>query len=290
MRTLRHGHCEAFPEELIIEINTDFSCRMMDYPHRRTNLNRGPMALSDFQAMIHQIGPWDDVRLTLGGFGEPLNHPDLPAMIHAAHEAGIFGIHIETDGLALHGELAKTLAAGPVDVISVFLDADSDKTYAQTKGQAGFTEVVAQLENFISMAQQYNGPLILCHLTKTAATMDDLEGFYDRWFDRCGGAVIAGFNTYSGQITDHELANMAPPGRGPCKHPNREMMILANGKPARCRQDFTGNTLGDPANIATADLMKLWDHPAFETLRQTHRHRQWDTVSLCDRCNQWFRD
>ena len=233
---------------LEIEINTDASLRIKDYPHRRADIVRGPMALAGFEKIVTDCRTYDDICLTIGGFGEPLYHPDLIDMIAAAKQAGIFGINIETDATHLKGKLAQSLLESQVDIISVYLDANDEQLYRQVKGQNGFAEIVEQLEQFIDQSsKQYGGgPLILPHMVKTRETIPQMEDFYDRWKSKCGSAVIVGYNDFNGQIEDKTVMNMAPPGRTICRQLKFCMSILANGSVTTCMQDFNGkNTIGN---------------------------------------------
>jgi spiro-SPASM protein len=238
---------------------------------------------------MNDCSDYDDICLTLGGFGEPLAHPQLLDMISAAKNAGIFGINIETDGRALHGELADALLESSVDTISVYLDADSDLLYRQVKGNDGFEAVVNQLETFQEKrnARDNKGPILVAHLVKTHQTMPEMEAFYDRWIRCCGCAVIVGYNDFAGQIEDHSVMNMAPPRRFPCRRLSHCMMILADGQVSICSQDFLfRHSIG---NVFKNSVKELWQSEALEQLRKSHQDGNFAANPLCAKCKDWFR-
>lgn len=279
---------DIFPRELEVEITTEPSLRISGYPHRwdQGRCERGPMSVELFEKIVHDCAACDDVCLTIGGFGEPLAHPDLAAMIKAAKAAGIFGINVETDGRALTGKMAETLLGGDVDVVSVYLDANSPELYEQVKGRTGFEQVAQQIEAFIDTAGP-NGPLVLPHLVKTRQTMADMESFYDRWLTRAGAAVIVGHNAFAGQIADQSVMDMQPPQRTPCRHLNRCLTILADGQVAMCSQDFTGQCV--VGSVKEQNIADIWAGPTLTALRQAHRQGNFVVNDLCKNCKEWHR-
>ena len=289
--TAQYDNVDILPCELEIEINTEPSLRIKGYPHRWEDEQppRQAMSLELFEKIVNDCADYDDICITMGGFGEPLQHPDLIGMIPAAKRAGIFGINIETDGRALTGELADALLESPVDVISVFLDANSAELYQRVKGQDGFDAVVEQVEKFVekSKARGSSAPLVIPHLVKTRDTMEEMEAFYDRWLKTCGAAVITGYNDYAGQIDDRAVMDMAPLQRYPCSRPDRCLTIRADGSAAICSQDYQAEyTLG---NVKDKSVKELWRSEAMDNLRQAQRRGSFDGNLLCAKCKEWHR-
>ncbi len=285
---LHQDTTDVFCRELEVEITTHPSVRIQGYPHRweQGRPERAAMHLALFEKIMRDCSAYDDVCVTIGGFGEPLAHPDLAGMVHAAKAAGIFGIHVETDGRGLAGKAADALLSGDVDVVSVHLDADSAALYEQVKGQSGFEQVVEQAEAFIDAAGP-DGPVVLPHLVKTRATMAEMETFYDRWLSRCEAAVMVGYNDFSGQIEDKAVMDMQPPRRTVCRRLNRCMTILADGQVVMCGQDFAAkNVVG---NVKEQSVSEIWQGPTLSALRQAQREGDFTVNQLCDKCKEWHR-
>lgn len=284
----RRQEAEGLPREVEVEINTEPTLRIKGYPHGQMAGSRGPMSLALFEKIVSECAAYDDICLTIGGFGEPLAHGEVVKMIAAAKEAGIFGINVETDGRLLKGELAEALLEGPADVISVYLDANSEQLYRQVKGQEGFEEVVGQLEAFVEKREaKGSGPMVAPHLVKTRATMGEMEEFYDRWLRRCGAAVIVGFNDFAGQIADEAVMDMSPPKRVACRRLFESMTILADGRVTICGQDFAGKCA--VGNITDNTVGEVWKSQALEELREAHRQENYHANELCARCKEWHR-
>ncbi len=283
---------DELPRELEIEINRELSLRMQRYPHAISveriadREDRRGMPLDTFEKIVSDCASFDDICITIGGIGEALVHPDLIRMIETANESGIFGIHIETDGLALKGELAAALAESAADVVSVYVDANSRELYEQVKGRDCFEQVEGNLEAFLDKVSDH-GPMVIPHLVKTRETMAEMEAFYDRWIQRCGAAVIVGYNDYAGQIEDKAVMDMCPPQRYPCSRLYRTLTILADGSATICSQDFSGqHRFG---NVKEKSVSELWRSDGLQKLRNAHQERNFDSNTLCARCKEWHR-
>jgi len=243
--------------------------------------------VEQFRKIVEDCREYDDVCLTIGGYGEPLAHGGLAAMIEAAHKAGIFGIHVETDGLLLKGKLAECLAGSPVDVVSVGLDANSPQVYQKMKGEDRFAEALGNLENFLAISKKKGGPRIVPCLTKTKSTMPEMEGFYDRWLREAGQSVIVGYNSFAGQIADLAVMDMSPPGRYPCGRLWRCMTNLADGTVPICQQDFQGGV--KMGNVFEKSVSELWRGESLEGVRTSHKQGEFEKNVLCGRCTEWHR-
>lgn len=273
------------PAELEIEITTEPSLRIAGYPHGK--IQHGRMSVNQFRQIVAGCQSYDDICLTLGGFGEPMAHPQLMDIIAIAKNAGIFAINIETDGRRLDDKMADMLLNSDVDVLSVFLDADSENLYRQVKGEGGFDELTARLEAFVEASNKVNGPQVVPHLVKTRQTMAEMERFYDRWLKTCGAAVIVGYNDFAGQIADQSVMNMCPPRRFPCRRLWRCLTIFADGTATICPQDFkAAHSLGNAFTISVEDL---WSGETINALRQAHLKNDYGINPLCTHCKEWPR-
>ena len=279
---------DPLPAELEIEINTAPSLRINGYPHRQMQNQRGPMTLPQFEKIVTDCTEYDDICLTIGGFGEPLAHPDLPAFVRTAKSAGIFALNIETDGRALNEQLADQLIQAGADVISIHLDANSEQMYQQVKDTDGFETIARRIELLAARCRTADHhTMIVPHLTKTRATMAEMEAFYDRWLQCCGAAVIAGYNDHAAQIPDQSVMDMSPPGRWPCPRLFRRLTILADGTVTPCTQDFRPTT--PLANAFNQTITEIWQDQPLQQLRQAHQDADFEQNPLCAACREWHR-
>ena len=136
-------------------------------------------------------------------------------------------------------------------------------------------------------ARQNPHPVVACSLTRCAATLAELEAFFEQWLKATGWAIIHGYNDYAGLLPADSVLTMRPPLRGPCRRLGTRMMLLADGRAVLCSQDVKGEaSLGSWISERLADL---WRGDAVRTAREAHSRLMLDNHPLCSRCGEWFR-
>lgn len=278
------------PAEVEIELTTEPSLPDSTLrPRGEAVGRRGPMETATFERLIQELSARDDVRVVLGGFGDPLLHPEFPAFVRLCRSAGIFGLALRTPAVHLEEPAVRALIEAKVDVLNVLLDANRAETYRRVHHADHYDRVIANIERVLQMLVQVGQPqpLVICEMTKTHATMDELEPFYDHWTSKTGSAVIVGPSTYGGQWPDLAVMRMAPPARFACQRIFDRATVLADGKVTVCDQDFHGShAIG---SIADTSLSSLWTGPAMETVRRSHLSGGYDGMPLCPTCEEWHR-
>jgi hypothetical protein len=122
-------------------------------------------------------------------------------------------------------------------------------------------------------------------MVKTAQTVSDLEGFFDKWIHLSGHAIVDGPRCGCGAMPDLGVVPMTPPDRRPCRQLARRMSILSDGTVARCDQDWIGRgALGD-ARITPLD--EIW--PQVHDLVTAHTQQNFADLTVCNECRDWHR-
>jgi hypothetical protein len=130
-------------------------------------------------------------------------------------------------------------------------------------------------------------PIVACSLTRCAANIGELEGFYDGWIRNAGGAIIRGYNDYCGLLPADTLLPSTPSIREPCRRLRTRLMLLADGTAALCAQDVRGTVkLG---NWATESLREIWSGPALKRVQEAHARLELEPLPACQRCGEWSR-
>lgn len=304
----QNGQADAFirdfadlPQQVAMELNTTRIANGPLVVQHHTSLDRPPIATDEAIRMVQQLGAARDVALTLGGLGDPLLHEGFFDIIAAAHEAGVFGVAVETDLLVDENTLDKLLDS-PVDVVSVRINADTPETYRKLMGVDRFTEMIHNIEWLINTRNRRareqtdlpaaqrtvdpGTPWLAPRFIKTADNLAELEPFFDRWMHHARCAVIESPTTGCGRIPDVSLMHMAPPKRDACRQLARRLTVHCDGRIALCDQDWAGQApLGaatDPDGLASA-----WRQ--MQVVHQKHREGEWDQMPLCADCHQWHR-
>ncbi len=281
---------EAVPNEVQIELTID------DH-HTATRLRprgavvgtREPMSLSVFERMVDQLAVHDDILLTLGGFGEPLLHPEFVDFLRVARDSGIFGVAVRTNGLALDEGIARALIEHRVDIVQVLVDATTVERYRSLHGCGGLDVVRENIGRAVELrrAAGQSTPNIIGSLVKCTETLDDMEPFFDEWLRAQGWSIIEGYSHYAGQLPDRMVMSMAPPLRIPCRQLRHRCTILSDGTVVGCDQDFKG--LYSAGTVDTQSLDGVWHGSALVTLRVAQHEGNYAAHPLCPGCDEWHR-
>lgn len=277
------------PEQITIELTPR---RVPDGPIVPLHHLDPPRGEMDFDLACEVLSQCAGKAVTLGGLGDALLHPRWGELVQAAHDADVFGLHLETDLLLPREELAPLIDGfkKPIDIISVRLNADTAATYTKVMGVDRLPEVMGNLQWLFDHRSANDDnragvPWIIPRLIKTAETLKDLESFFERWMTVVGHAVIERPMTLGtggfALLEDQSPVPMDPPWRPPSPHQvKRRLTVLSDGTVTMCGQDALGRAaLG---NAADATLLELWQSaPELEIPGQK------DDSPVCRRCHDW---
>lgn len=278
------------PAEVEIELTTSD-------PHPDTKLRprggavgqRGPIEEGLFARLVEELAGRDDIRVVLGGFGDPLLHPNWPALVKRCRTAGVFGLAIRTPAVNLDDAGIEVLVENRVDVLNVLLDATTAETYAKLHGADHFDRVLANIERVQAAHQRTRQPLplLVCEMTKTRETMGEMEAFYDHWIARTGAAVISGPSAHAGRWPDLAVMRMAPPARFACNRVFTRAMVLADGRVTACDQDFRGEYVA--GSLTSHSLAEIWTGPRMREVCEAELAGLHNGTPLCPTCDEWHR-
>jgi hypothetical protein len=279
---------DEMPREVTLELTPRRLSRPIDSPIRYQAIRRRPMPAQVMEKLLKELGRCDDLRLTLGGVGDPLCAENVIDVIEAAKDAGVTAINVETDLLVTDDNLICRLVEARPDVISIIVPALTQKTYMDVMGVDGLNRVVANVKTLLLHRQKLGSgvPLIAPIFTKTTVNLGEMELWFDQWLRAVGSAVLRGPSDYAGQIPDHSVADMSPPCRRPCARLASRLTVLCDGAIVACEQDFNGQSpLG---TVATTTIAEVWQSK-FAALRTDHANGSFMKHALCGACKEWHR-
>ncbi len=278
------------PVEVEIELTTDDP--LPETTLRPRGGRAGHRHLEDLSALscvLKELAGYDDRLVFLGGHGDPLAHPRVADVLRNIRAAGVFGLGLATPLLDLPDEAFAALFEQRVDVVEVLLDSHTPQTYRRVNGVDGFERARANVQRLLDARRDRKRPrpLVVCRITRCAATLAEIEPFFDAWTSGAAGAVIAGYDDYCGLLEPDGLIASAPLVRGPCRRLASRLLLLADGNVPWCSQDARGQTsLGDWTRESLRDI---WSSAARRELLADHAEMALDGRPLCVRCSAWHR-
>lgn len=290
LRQAGHDRAGSLPVEVELELTT------ADPLPETTLRPRGPRVpkreLNDLDGvarMAAELATYDDRLIVLGGAGDPLQHPRLADVCRTLHDAGVYGLCVATPLVDLTEENLAALFANRVDVVEVQLDALTPATYQRVHRRDVFGQVVGNIERIeqVRRERQAPQPIVVPSITRCAATIQEIEIFYDTWTRKAGFAVIRGYNDHAGLLPPDGLLSTTPLVRHPCRRLGTRLMLQADGVVALCSQDVGGQSpLG---NWVESRLSEVWRGAALEAVRQSHAALRLEPLPTCMRCGEWNR-
>jgi hypothetical protein len=294
------GDVDAVPHEVEVELTTeDPYPEALLRPRGPRVGSRGPIAPAMVEGVARCLARLDDGLLVLGGFGEPLRHPEFGGILAVVRrgmpaDRPSLGLAVRTAGVDLDDARIDLLIDHGVDVVNVILDAWTAPLYARVQSpvdpaQADLARVLANLERLTARCHARGTPLpiVVPEMTKSTLTVGELDAFYSGWIMRTGTVLITGHSHRAGQVDDLAVMSMAPQPRWGCRRIRSRVMVLADGRVTACDQDFAGRqSLG---SLDDADLASLWTGAALRSLRDAHAAGRWDGLPLCGACDEWHR-
>ncbi len=280
------------PHEVEIELTTQSplsgASDVLLRPEIPADRARGPIHLETVLRLAGELSAQDDALVVLGGFGEPLLHPEFPQILATLREAGIYGLAVRTSGRAWSAAAIEALVRHKVDVVSVQVDAWTPERYRALHGE-DLQTVLDGIERLAHERQKAAQPVpfVNAELIKCTHTLDELEPFVDGWIRRQGCVTVTGYSTYAGAMPDVRVMDMSPPVRTACRQLRGRCTVLADGQILACDQDFlAARPIG---SLHDATLAALWAGPAMQALRAAHDSGQFQADALCARCSEWHR-
>jgi hypothetical protein len=289
---------ESTPIEVEVELTTDDPYPLAVLRPRGASIpTRGPMSIACLRRLATELASRDDALCVLGGFGDPLRHPQLPAVFDALRpidQDGVYGLAVRTSAVDLTDEIIDGLISHGVDVLNVPLDAWTPALYGalQTPGDQEAANLDAVLDNLTRLAtakaeRQSVTPLVVPEFCKSRDNLHEMDDFYDGWMRRLGIASLTGFNHFGHRVPDRGVIQMAPSRRTPCRRVRSRAMVLADGRLTLCDQDFEGaQTIGD---LGQASLAESWSGVTLSKIRGAHFSDSTELPEVCRRCDEWHR-
>ncbi|MGB2985229.1 MAG: radical SAM/SPASM domain-containing protein, partial [Phycisphaerae bacterium] len=316
---------EPLPREVEIELTTDDPYpRAMLRPAGDRVDTRGPIEPAIVHRIVTEITRYDDALLTLGGFGDPLRHPQFAAILESIRSVrrdgrSLYGLAVRTRAADLTDEHIDAMISNEVDILNVTLEAWTPQLYGKLQSPddpaaADLEAVLRKLDRLSDFRQQRKTvkPILVPEMTKAYDNVQELDAFHDGWLRRAGAVCISGYSHYARQCEDRSVIRMAPSTRVGCRRIHSRCLVLADGQVTLCDQDFNGRhaigRLGDMAKRSAAvqhrlrgvhagayglgmppSLEQIWRSEAFERVREAHRQGRFDPTPLCAACEEWHR-
>ncbi|RPI97896.1 MAG: radical SAM protein, partial [Chloroflexi bacterium] len=161
------GSAEAGQAAISPAADAAFPAKIYVEPTNRCNLNcltcirnawdepPGEMTPATFDRVLDAVRACPSPpTVFFGGFGEPLFHPRIVAMVRAAKASGA-PVELITNAMLLTDSTARALIAAGLDVLWVSLDGAKPESYADVRLGAALPDVIANVRHVRDMGREH---------------------------------------------------------------------------------------------------------------------------------------
>ncbi|MBL8022345.1 MAG: spiro-SPASM protein [Leptospirales bacterium] len=231
---------------------------------------------------------WDgDTTVCLGGWGEPLLHPEIDRTLELLlSNPGIQTVYLETYGADLGQErLDRWKNFKGIERLALIVRLSTLKRdrYSYLYGADLFEKVIKNVENLEKMERPFS---VYVEMLKIKEVEEELTPFYDRFEKSSIGIILNKYNSYAGELPERRVSDLTPLHRDFCWHLARDVFITPEGKVPLCKQNPSG-TKGPVQDLAQSSLVDIWKGNAIHhaaSVRGDHAAIPMPCLS----CDEWY--
>jgi MoaA/NifB/PqqE/SkfB family radical SAM enzyme len=294
------GEVPAAPRAIFIDPcgKCNFKCRFCPTNNSKykSRERHALMPFSLFRKIVDDISGFDvPVSLFLYGYGEPLQNPALPDMIHYAKQKGIAkDVSLTSNGSLLNPALNTALVASGLDSIRISIEALDREGYRKIAGvKFDFEHFI---DNIADLHRKAKGkPEIVAKIIDMAFEDEKATERFERIFspitDRQYVEKAEGYwQDFSFEPTDHaevkavSWLHAKEDDLPVCLYPWIHMMIFSNGDVGLCCSDWKHST--KYGSVLTDKLVDLWGSATLATIRKMHASKRRKEIPMCAWCRK----
>jgi radical SAM protein with 4Fe4S-binding SPASM domain len=264
-----------FPERIEIELSSTCNLRCTYCPRRYVDGLGGMLDPELFYRLIDEASSYPERILVLHRRGESLLHPQFIPMLRCCKDK-FREIQLATNATLMGPDEAEAILDS-LHFISFSIDLP--ERFHQVRG--GDYAVVEK--NIKHLLTQNRGRVrTQVSMVRTDEVSDaDVQRFLDLWTGQVDRVRV--YEEHSSEGRFGALSRDRGP-RQTCTMPFYEMVVLSDGKTARCNHDWDGAPLGD---VNHASLLDIWHSAPYQDLRRQQLELR-ITDDTCRECDSWY--
>ncbi len=238
------------------------------------------MAPERFRELVGKLSAFSpEAVVGIGPHGEPLQHPDLEAVIDTVCRTESLSLLIETSGVGLSADEVVTLARRYGNRVTwiIALDAIDEQVYRRIRGE-GYDAARACAEALIESSPDTS----YVQAVRMKETEEHLETFWRYWKEKTDHIIVQKYDDYCGVLPPRKVTDLSPVRRFPCWHNKRDLHVFLDGTVPRCREDIHARySLG---NLFLEAIDDIWTRG--ESLHLEHVQGRYPDI--CEHCDEYY--
>jgi MoaA/NifB/PqqE/SkfB family radical SAM enzyme len=286
-----------FPASVQIETTSwcNASCNFCPYPETSQTEPQGVMDDDLFHSIVDQISHYPVQMIQPFLNNDPLMDkrivPRLETIIRKNPRSLI---RLTTNGALMRPEIARALAAMPLETIHISSNGLTAETYKRTMGIDAYS--VLRNVNYLwdELRRRGSKTKLVVTAILLAANREEVRHMHDYWRSRGVTFYLNPLNDRAGTLGAQRFVELLPFGAeasrtqlvqyniSNCPALHGFMGILWNGDLITCCMDWTrARVMG---NAREASLYTLWHNPRYRAMRQLSEEGRLQEEPLCRDC------
>ena len=224
--------------------------------------------------------------IAFSGSGESMLHPSFYNFLEKAiSESLVERIIVETNGILADLNYSNFVESKDKDkiVTIVSMNGLDSTTYKGIHNSDDFDKVLLNLQNLKKLYAE-NSLNLFIEVMKINETESYLDKFYDFWEMEKISIILQKQNSFIGELEDRSYSDLSPLVRTPCWHLQRDLVVLADGNVAFCKQDYNGeNKVG---SLAENSIFEIWNSK--EKFFLDDYKLNYCKNPDCEKCDEWY--
>lgn len=270
----RLRYVARFPDHVDIEICSECQLKCPMCFRHRLSIEEGCIDVDFYKQLIDEIAYYGSYSIKLSWRGEPLLHPEAPALVAYAKEKGIREVAFLTNGERMTSDIALELVKAKTDWITISFDG-LGKTYEEIREPAKFEEAVERIKTLRQLRDKHGkGKPLIKVQTIWSAIKDNPAAYRDLWEPIVDKILfIPDKDFYSPIKHDPDYI---------CQYPWQRLTVTWRGTVPLCIGDTNeSNLLGDATQESLYDI---WHSEKMEEARRLQTECKRLDLKPCQDC------
>lgn len=279
-----------FPQVILIDNCNCCNLRCLMCDHKNMLKYRRPqiMDFGLYKKIIDEIARENpEIRVWEIFFGEPFLCPDMAKRIKYAKDKGLKDVVLNTNGVLMTEDKAKSIIKVGLDAIYVGIDAARKDTYDKIRIGGDFKKAGENVLKYKELLEQYGQPnqKLFVQFVVSDINEKEAEDFKNYWQSLGVNVKIRPKISWAGLVEASNLQENKNVGRKPCYWLMRTINICADGEIALCSVDLHCQV--KCGNVKNQSIRELWVGK-LKDYRTMHKQGKFDELpKLCRDCRDW---
>jgi radical SAM protein with 4Fe4S-binding SPASM domain len=281
---------EEFPAVILIDnLNAcNLRCSMCDHKNMKKYRSIQKMDFDLYKKLVDEISlVKPDARVWEIFFGDPFLCNDMAARIKYAKDRGLKDVVLNTNGVLMTREKAKSIIQAGLDGMYVGIDAATEETYNKIRIGGDFKKTVKNVIDYRDLLARHGNVYqkVFVQFVVSEINQHETEDFRRFWKEEGVNVKIRPKVSWAGLVEAENLQDNQWVERKPCYWQMSVINVCADGNVAFCSVDVHCRV--PCGNVRDKSIKEVWSDQ-LKKYRGMQRQGRYDELpDMCRKCSDW---